>query len=57
MQAYLFVHFRERTTPDGEQVYFGLSRDGFLARGWRLLRSLAAGRCCGRTTATRACAT
>ena len=29
MQAYLFVHFRERTTPDGEQVYFGLSRDGF----------------------------
>lgn len=29
MQAYLFVHFRERTTPDGEQVYFGLSMDGF----------------------------
>ncbi len=29
MQAYLFVHFRERRTPDGEQVYFGLSRDGF----------------------------
>lgn len=28
-QAYLFVHFRERKTPDGEQVYFGLSRDGF----------------------------
>ena len=28
MQAYLFVHFRERTTPDGEQVYFALSRDG-----------------------------
>lgn len=27
--AYLFVHFREKTTPDGEQVYFGLSRDGF----------------------------
>ena len=26
---YLFVHFRERVTPDGEQVYFGLSRDGF----------------------------
>ena len=22
-QAYLFVHFREKTTPDGEQVYFG----------------------------------
>ncbi len=29
MQHYLFVHFRERKTPDGEQVYFGLSRDGF----------------------------
>lgn len=29
MQCYLFVHFRERTTPDGEQVYFALSRDGF----------------------------
>lgn len=29
MQAYLFVHFREKTTPDGEQVHFGLSRDGF----------------------------
>lgn len=28
-QAYLFVHFREKDTPDGEQVYFGLSRDGF----------------------------
>lgn len=27
--AYLFVHFREKDTPDGEQVYFGLSRDGF----------------------------
>lgn len=29
MQAYLFVHFREKTTPDGEQVHFALSRDGF----------------------------
>lgn len=29
MQAYLFVHFKEKTSPDGEQVYFGLSRDGF----------------------------
>ncbi|MGI6315076.1 MAG: glycoside hydrolase family 43 protein [Christensenellales bacterium] len=28
-QAYLFVHFREKRTPDGEQVYFSLSRDGF----------------------------
>lgn len=30
MQAYLFVHFREKTSPDGEQVYFGVSRDGFI---------------------------
>ena len=29
MEAYLFVHFKEKYTPDGEQVYFGLSRDGF----------------------------
>lgn len=29
MQAYLFVHFREKSTPDGEQVYFSISRDGF----------------------------
>ena len=29
MQNYLFVHFRETTTPDGEQVYFSLSRDAF----------------------------
>lgn len=28
-QAYLFVHFREKGTPDGEQVHFGISRDGF----------------------------
>lgn len=29
MQRYLFVHFKEKTMPDGEQVYFGLSGDGF----------------------------
>lgn len=29
MQAYLFVHFKEKTSPDGEQVYFGISKDGF----------------------------
>ena len=29
MGAYLFVHFKEKRTPDGEQVYFGISRDGF----------------------------
>lgn len=28
MTSFLFVHFREKTTPDGEQVYFALSRDG-----------------------------
>lgn len=28
MDAYLFVHFREKRTPDGEQVYFALSTDG-----------------------------
>ena len=28
-QAYLFVHFREMATPDGEQVRFSVSRDGF----------------------------
>ncbi|MCR4950136.1 MAG: hypothetical protein K6A40_02305 [Solobacterium sp.] len=27
-QYYLFVHFKERSTPDGEQVYFSISRDG-----------------------------
>lgn len=26
---YLFVHFKEKITPDGEQVYFGISPDGF----------------------------
>ncbi len=25
---YLFVHFKEKLTPDGEQVYFAKSRDG-----------------------------
>lgn len=29
MKRYLFVHFKEKTTPDGEQVYFALSKDGF----------------------------
>lgn len=29
MQHFLFVHFKEKTTPDGEQVYFGVSKDGF----------------------------
>lgn len=29
MSAYLFVHFKEKKTTDGEQVYFGLSTDGF----------------------------
>ncbi len=26
---YLFAHFKEKITPDGEQVYFSVSRDGF----------------------------
>lgn len=26
---YLFSHFKEKLTPDGEQVYFAVSRDGF----------------------------
>ncbi len=26
---YLFTHFKEKVTPDGEQVYFGLSADGY----------------------------
>lgn len=25
---YLFTHFKEKWTPDGEQVYFGISKDG-----------------------------
>ncbi len=29
MKNYLFVHFWEKSSPDGEQVYFALSRDGF----------------------------
>jgi hypothetical protein len=29
MSAYLFVHFKEKRTPDGEQVYFSISTDGF----------------------------
>lgn len=29
MSAYLFVHFREKSTPDGEQIYFALSQDGY----------------------------
>lgn len=27
-QCYLFVYFKEKSTPDGEQVYFSISRDG-----------------------------
>ena len=29
MRHYLFVHFRETTSPEGEQVHFALSRDAF----------------------------
>lgn len=31
---YLFSHFKEKITPDGEQVYFALSKDGF---NWKQL--------------------
>ena len=34
--AYLFVHFREKLTVDGEQVHFSVSRDGF---NWEKLNS------------------
>ncbi len=34
MSKYLFVHFKEKRTPDGEQVYFGISKDGF---NWELV--------------------
>lgn len=27
--AYLFVHFKEKITPEGEAVYFGKSKDGY----------------------------
>lgn len=27
--SYLFVHFREKWTEDGEQIYFALSKDGY----------------------------
>ncbi len=27
--AYLFVHFREMITPEGERVYFAISKDGY----------------------------
>ena len=27
--AYLFVHFKEKITPDGEQVYFSVSKDAY----------------------------
>ncbi|MCR5101566.1 MAG: 1,4-beta-xylanase, partial [Butyrivibrio sp.] len=30
MSAFLFVHFKEKYTPDGEQIYFGLSKNGFV---------------------------
>ena len=29
MSAYLFVHFQEKKTPDGEQARFAVSKDGY----------------------------
>ena len=26
---YLFAHFREKLTPDGEQIYFAVSKNGY----------------------------
>ena len=34
MSCYLFVHFREKTTPMGEQIYFSVSKNGFK---WELI--------------------
>lgn len=36
MSAYLFVHFKEKVTPDGEQVYFAVSKDGF---NWEMVNN------------------
>lgn len=32
--AYIFAHFREKLTPDGEQVYFSVSKDGL---SWKMV--------------------
>lgn len=34
--AYIFAHFKEKITPDGEQVYFAVSKDGF---NWKQVNS------------------
>lgn len=34
--AYLFVHFRETDSVEGEQIYFSVSRDGF---HWKMVNS------------------
>ena len=52
MQNYLFVHFREKPSPDGEQVYFAISRDGF---HWEALNDGQP--VLWHITATMACAT
>ena len=33
---YIFAHFREKITPDGEQVYFSVSKDGY---NWEILNN------------------
>lgn len=53
MQHYLFVHFREKTSPDGEQVHFAISRDGF---HWQALNGGHPILSSGHTMATAACA-
>ena len=42
---YLFSHFREKWTPDGEQVYFALSRDGYR---WEPLNGGSPVLCCDK---------
>lgn len=36
VMAYLFVHFREKSTEDGEQIYFSLSREGY---NWEMVNN------------------
>lgn len=44
MSAYLFVHFQEKKTPDGEQARFAVSKDGY---HWEALNGGQP--CCGLT--------
>ena len=50
MQHYLFVHFREKTSPDGEQVHFAVATD---STGRRSTADILSS---GHTMATAVCA-